>query len=112
MIESPQFEIESELVDGTARVTVAGELDIATVPRLDKQARALLAHDAQRLVIDLSGLTFIDSSGLNLFIALNNRATEEGWTLGLTRPPEQARSVFTVTGAEAYLPFDDDMGSR
>jgi anti-anti-sigma factor len=107
MFEPSPFEIESELVGGTARVTVAGELDIATVPRLDEEANALLGRSAQRLLIDLRGLTFIDSSGLNLFIALNNRAGEEGWALGLIRPPEQACSVFTVTGADAYLPFEE-----
>jgi anti-sigma B factor antagonist len=112
MLEPPRFEIESELVEGTARLTVVGELDIATVPRLDQEANALLRRSAQRLLIDLSGVTFIDSSGLNFFIALNNRATKEDWTLGLTRPPEQARSVFTVTGAEAYLPFEKATGSR
>jgi hypothetical protein len=43
--------------------------------------------------------------------ALHNRASEEGWKLALTRPPEHARAVFAITGAEAYLPFEDDRGS-
>ena len=59
-------------------------------------------------MIDLSRLTFIDSSALRLFIVLNERSAEEGWTLALVRPTGQVRSVFEITGAEDNLPFVDD----
>jgi anti-sigma B factor antagonist len=111
MIKPTQFDIESELVDGSGRLTVAGELDIATVPLLKQEAYALLARAARDLLIDLSRVTFIDSSGLSLFIALNDRARGEGWTLSLTRPPDIAFAVFAVTGADRNLPFIDAKGS-
>ena len=60
------------------------------------------------MVIDLSRLTFIDSSALRLFIVLNERSTQDGWTLGLIRPMGQVRTVFEITGAEENLPFIDD----
>jgi anti-anti-sigma factor len=111
MITPPQFEIGSELSEGTARLTVSGELDLATVPRLRAEAEAVLEQSAQRLVLDLSRLTFVDSSGLSLFINLNERAAHEGWSLSLTRPPGNTFSVFSITGADANLPFIDDPGS-
>jgi anti-sigma B factor antagonist len=103
-----QFEINVELTDGVARVRVAGELDIATVPRLEEKARALLSEGAERLVIDLRELSFVDSSGLSLFIALAKRAAQEQWTLSLTRPPERVFSVFRITGTDTNLPFVED----
>lgn len=107
MIMRSQFAIESELVEDSGRLTVVGELDIATVPRLRQAAQGLLARAAGHLTIDLSRVTFIDSSGLSLFIALNDRATGEGWTLSLTRPSGNAFTVFAITGADKNLPFID-----
>jgi anti-anti-sigma factor len=107
---SSAFEIDSELVGGTARVTPVGELDIATAPQLEEEVGSLLARSARRVVIDLARLTFIDSSALRLFIVLSDRAGEEGWTLGLARPSGQVRSVFEITGAEESLPFIEDPG--
>ena len=92
----------------TARLTVAGELDIATVPRLEEAVATVLAHGARSVIVDLSRLAFVDSSGLRMFITLNDRASAEGFSLGLIRPPEPSLSVFQITGAEENLPFIED----
>jgi anti-sigma B factor antagonist len=86
---------------------VIGELDIATVPELRARAHAVIAQSTQNLTIDLGQVEFIDSSGLSLLIELNRRAETEGWTLSLTRPPERAFLVFSITGADDQLPFID-----
>ena len=72
--------------------------------------RSLLARSVRHLLIDLSRLTFIDSSALRLFIVLNDRSSAEGWSLSLIRPTGQVRSVFEITGAEESLPFIDEDG--
>lgn len=101
----PPFEIHSELEADIGRLTLVGELDIATVPQLEKGAQAMLASRARKLIIDLSQLTFIDSSGLRLLIALNHEASADGWTLGLVRPAQEALTIFRITGADENLPF-------
>jgi anti-sigma B factor antagonist len=108
MVRPSPFEIHSDLEADTARIAVVGELDIATGPQLEQEARAMLARQPRELIIDLSRLTFIDSSGLRLFIALNDDASADGWALRLTRPPEAALTIFRITGAEENLPFVDD----
>jgi anti-anti-sigma factor len=92
----------------TVRLTITGELDIATVPRLEEAVAAALAPGARSLIIDLSRLAFVDSSGLRMFITLYDRASAEGWSLGLIRPPDPAYAVFQITGAEENLPFIED----
>jgi anti-anti-sigma factor len=92
----------------TARLTVTGELDIATVPRLEEAVATVLAQGARSLIVDLSRLAFVDSSGLRMFITLNDRASAEGWSLGMIRPPDPSYSVFQITGAEENLPFIED----
>lgn len=108
MVRPSQFEIHSQLEADSARIAVVGELDIATGPQLEQAARALLDREARELTIDLSRLTFIDSSGLRLFIALNDDAATAGWTLRLIRPADQALTIFRITGAEENLPFVED----
>lgn len=108
MIQSLPFAIESELREESARLTLTGELDLATAPRLGEAVDGVLARGAHTLVIDIAAITFVDSSGLRLLIALSIRAGEEGWTLALTRPAPQARAVFEITGADANLPYIDE----
>ncbi len=102
------FDIRTENRNGGARLMVSGELDIASAPRLEEAAEAALAREVSSLVVDLGGITFIDSSGLRLLIELNDRASDEGWTLSLIAPPEPSRSVFHITGADQNLPFVEE----
>jgi anti-anti-sigma factor len=60
MVEPSPFAIDSQREDGSARVTVTGELDLATVSQLEQEVRRTLAQGVDQLTIDLSGLTFID----------------------------------------------------
>jgi anti-sigma B factor antagonist len=99
------FEIDSAGDGTTARLVLSGELDLATVPRVQQAVDATLAQGARTLIVDLSGLGFIDSSGLRLFVVLHQRAAAEGWKLSLIRPPERAMTVFKVSGLEENLPF-------
>jgi anti-sigma B factor antagonist len=108
VIRASRFEIHSEMRGEAARLTVTGELDIATVPRLEEAVATVLAEGARSVVVDLSRLAFVDSSGLRMFITFNDRAAAEGWSLGLIRPPDPSYSVFQITGAEENLPFIED----
>ena len=92
----------------TTVVNLTGELDIATVPRVQQAVDAMLAEGVSHITIDLAGVGFVDSSGLRLFIVLDQRAAAEGWTLALTRPTPQALTVFRVSGVEDELPFIED----
>ncbi|HEY7935035.1 MAG TPA: STAS domain-containing protein [Solirubrobacteraceae bacterium] len=107
MVRATQFEIECDFQEQTGRLAASGELDMVSAPVLEKQALELLERGASELIIDLRGLTFVDSSGLRLFIALNQRATADDWKLALIRPPEPALTVFRITRAEENLPFVD-----
>ena len=110
MTEPSSLKIERNVQADTVRLSPVGELDLATVAQLEQEVMATVSHDARDVVIDLSGLTFMDSSALRLFLMLNQRATDEGWRLGLVNPSEQVRSVLQITGAEQSLPLRDENG--
>jgi anti-anti-sigma factor len=106
-VERP-LEIEQQLDGTSARITLRGELDIATVPRLEGVVASILDQAPSELTIDLRELSFLDSSGLRQFIVLADRSEAEGWRLALVRPAPPALSVFQITRAEENLPFVDE----
>jgi anti-anti-sigma factor len=101
------LEIEQHSDGDAVVLTLRGELDIATVPRLEQAVDAALAGAPRELKIDLRPLAFLDSSGLRQFILLADRAREEGWRLALIRPGQPTLSIFQITRAEENLPFID-----
>lgn len=101
-----EFEVRSE--DAAAGVTVltpTSELDLASVPRLEAAIGDALESGSNHLVLDLGRLTFVDSTGLRLFLVLYRRARSEGWQLTLARPSEPVRTLLEMTGAGSSLPL-------
>jgi anti-sigma B factor antagonist len=105
MASDPTFEIQGQLDVDVGRLTIIGELDIAAVPQVEAAVSSMVARGTRSLSVDLSQLDFADSSGLRLLVVLKDRAIEEGWTLSLIPPPEQALAIFRISGADEALPF-------
>jgi anti-anti-sigma factor len=83
-----------------------GELDVATVPLLQEQLdRATRAGGA--VVIDLTGLRFIDSSGLHLLVRAEEQLRASGGQLMLVHGPPAVRRVFELTGLDRYFAWCD-----
>ncbi|MFJ6581220.1 STAS domain-containing protein [Streptomyces sp. NPDC091368] len=83
-------------------ITVAGELDLTSCPALE-DATCLALADGSSLRLDMSGVTFMDSSGLNLLLALRRRLIADGNRLELTGVGEAPMRVLTLTGADTLL---------
>lgn len=89
-------------------LAIAGELDVSTAPELARRVQELLDDEASAVSLDLSELTFMDSSGLRLLIELNHRADTEAWNLTLTPSRyDAAKTVLRLTGADEALPFEN-----
>ncbi|GAA4830812.1 STAS domain-containing protein [Kitasatospora terrestris] len=84
--------------DELAVLTVTGELDVATGPLLYVHLSNQLAHGRRHLVLDLGGVPFMDSSGLNVIIrAVRATRAEEG-SLTLVGLTPQVDQLFRLTG--------------
>ena len=64
----PLLRMDVETTDGAARLRMAGELDLSTVPVLQARVAALRAGGSTRIVLDLAELDFIDSTGLRMVL--------------------------------------------
>ena len=108
-IDLKPFSIQIEKTEaGAVRVVLVGELDIATTPEAEAELRAQEDHGAQVIILDLRGLTFMDSTGLRLLVAADSRAREGGHRLAIVRGPEAVHRVLEITGLDAKLDLIDD----
>jgi len=78
---------------GTHVVLLTGELDVATVHRVEDELRAIEATDAAQIILDLSGLTFMDSSGVHLIARAAARCTIRATRLRLRPGPPHVQRL-------------------
>ncbi|MEW1845901.1 STAS domain-containing protein [Nonomuraea angiospora] len=90
------------LIGGTL-IEVAGEVDAATAPQLTAYIEREHADAGLALVLDLSGVSFMDSSGLHLLVEQHNRQTEHGSGLHLAAPHQRVRRLLEITGVGQVL---------
>ena len=105
------FRVDVQRRNDVTIVQPQGELDLATVQTL--QAALDGVERAGRLVLDLRGLSFIDSTGLHLLVALDRRAQRDGFRLTLVAPAPPMDKAIQVSGLGQALPFvaaDDALG--
>ena len=97
------FAVAVQRRDDLAIVRPSGELDVATVETL----RAALdsVRSAGRLLLDLRGLSFIDSTGEHLLMALHQRAQRDGFALTLVAPVPPIDRAIRLCGLDATLPL-------
>jgi anti-sigma B factor antagonist len=89
-------------------VTVAGEVDIATVARLRERLVALAAGGLP-LVADLDQVSFIDATGLGALAGAARRAAAHGASLHVVCARPQTRRLFRVTGLDRQIPLVRDL---
>lgn len=89
--------------DGSAVVSTTGRLDMVAAPQLRALVSETVAGGSPRVVVDLEGTSFIDSSGLGALIAGLKTARQSGGDLRIARPGEQVRMVLELTQMHTVL---------
>ncbi len=96
-----QYRLES----GVAVVSVSGEVDVATCGLLrNGLLRVVTDETFHGLVVNLAGVTFIDSTGVGVLVGVWRRVRAIGVGLALAMPSNQARKVLDTTGLTQVLP--------
>jgi anti-sigma B factor antagonist len=93
-----QCEVGDVQAGAPRAVTVRGEVDLATASDLESFVRSALGEAPDGVVLDLAELTFIDSSGLRVLVALAKEAESRGTSLALHNLPRHAQRVLELTG--------------
>ncbi|MDA8017821.1 MAG: STAS domain-containing protein [Thermoanaerobaculia bacterium] len=85
-----------------------GDLNAASAPELRRQLEALLEKGSNRLLLDLEGVGFVDSSGLSALIGVLKAARAEGGNLALVHVQPQVRSILQLTRLDRVFDCFDD----
>ena len=83
--------------DGAVLLTLAGELDMATAPELWAAIDTALGDGHTRIVLDLAGLGFVDSTGLGVFVRAGKELRGKGGGLTLRSPGERVAKLLEIT---------------
>lgn len=84
-------------------MAIAGEIDLYTAPRLQAEFTRLLENGPARIVIDMSGVEFCDSTGMNVLLSALKRLRERGGTLEVAAPRPAVRKILQVTGLDSVF---------
>ena len=101
-----QLGIRSQRRGDVHEVALTGELDLATAEAVEHELTAVEATDADRIILDLSGLDFIAGTGLHVILGADARCSADGSRLTLLRGPPQVQRMFEITATADRLPFD------
>jgi anti-sigma B factor antagonist len=84
-----------------------GELDLASVPTLERAVEDSMLDSVAEIVLDLRALEFIDSTGLRAILLQDKRSTERGQTFALVRGSEQVQRLMNMTRVDEHLKIID-----
>lgn len=99
--------VTTRTVPAGAVLALAGELDHHTAPRVREVLHGLPVGAGDQLVVDLSGLTFCDSSGITVLIAARNHALTAQAGIALVAVPERVARIFRIIGLDRVFPTHD-----
>lgn len=90
--------------DGRTVVAATGEVDVYTAPVLDDALSAAVTGGATRVVVDLSGVDFLDSTGLSVLVKALKRVRDADGSLDVVVTAERVNKVFRITGLDQVIP--------
>lgn len=103
-----ELRVTTRSVGDRTVIAVAGEIDLYTAPKLQSELMSALSQSPARLIVDMSGVEFCDSTGINVLLAAHRQARERGGELQLAGPGSATRKVLQVTGLETVFNVLDD----
>ena len=102
-----EFKIDETARGDVVGLALAGDLDMSATFALEPVLDRVLAEDPSELVLDLSHVAFVDSSGLGLLLATHERATRADVDMAIAGAGPEIQRVLHVAGLDGVLPVRD-----
>jgi anti-sigma B factor antagonist len=103
------FTVGASERDGRTIVTAAGELDVHTAPALQSELGPRSQQPQAALVVDLTDVGFIDSTGLGVLVTTLKHVREAGGTLDVVVTSARVLKVFALTGLDVVIPLHSSL---
>lgn len=92
------FSVSTSASDGSTVVQARGDIDVHSAPELRAELLEQIARGHRHLVIDLSAVTFLDSSALGVLVGAMKRVRDDGGWVRLVCPDQRLLKIFRITG--------------
>lgn len=102
-----RFSVERSHADGAVRVSVRGELDLMTGPRVHEELLRAEREAPQRIVLDLTGVTFFDSTGLQIILDAEVRARDAAYTFAVAPGSGEVLRVLELAEVRGRLELEE-----
>lgn len=100
-----EIDVTTRQESGCTVVTVVGEVDVYTAPTLDEALSATLAEGNTCVVVDMTGVDFLDSTGLSVLVKALKRIREADGSLDVVVSVDRVAKVFRLTGLDKVIPL-------
>lgn len=90
-------------------VEAAGEVDVYTAPQLDEELTRIVESGTYALVVDLTNVDFLDSTGLGVLVKTLKRVREHGGSLAIVATADRITKVFRITGLDSVMTLTDSV---
>jgi anti-sigma B factor antagonist len=97
------IELNVDRQGATATIGVAGDIDLTSAPRLDDEVTGLIEDSVNSLTIELTGVSFMDSTGLRVLLKASKLLDSSGGTLVLRDPSDAVRRLLEVSGLDSHF---------
>lgn len=111
MILVLNFDLQIETAGSSALVRIRGDLDLQVVDQVADALARIESDEPELLVIDLSSLSFMDSSGMGVIAAASIRAGDAGRRFAIVIPPAGVRQAFERTKLDEVITTTDDLAN-
>jgi anti-sigma B factor antagonist len=98
-----QLQIEQRRESDRIVISLTGELDMANAPLLQSAIDEPALADTKTVVLDLQGLTFLDSTGLRIILSAREQCWRRGQEFAVTPGSQQVQRLLSVTGVGEHL---------
>jgi anti-sigma B factor antagonist len=104
-----EFALEEQFDGDMPIVSVVGEIDVATAPQLRDCLHRVIGADRPTVVVDLLGVTFLDSTALGVLVGALKRCRELGGELHVVVADARIMKIFEITGLTKVFPIADSL---
>jgi anti-sigma B factor antagonist len=103
-----ELDIRTESTGTQCEITLRGEVDVYTAPKLKEALVSAIEGGCANVVVDLDGISFIDSSGLGVLVSALRRARERDGAVRIVCTRENILKIFRITGLDKVFPVFAD----
>ncbi len=106
-----EFQIEERPGGDVPVIAVSGEIDVATAPQLRETLQGVIARGSTTIVLDLLGVTFLDSTALGVLVGALKRCREAGGDLHIVVAEPRILKIFEITGLTNVFTIVDSVSA-